>query len=66
MKRVASHVTARALLALPDLSMAKRGAFVVIEGLDRAGKTTQCARLLARVPGAVLLKFPGACARPHA
>lgn len=47
-----------------------RGAFIVIEGLDRSGKTTQAARLFDRIqstttdaaptpPKAVLLKFPG-------
>ncbi len=41
---------------------AKRGAFVVFEGIDRCGKTTQCARLLAaleakRVP-VFQLRFP--------
>lgn len=45
--------------------MSKRGALVVIEGLDRSGKTTQCNRLLARLEAtgirAELIKFPGAC-----
>ena len=40
-----------------------RGAFVVIEGLDRSGKSTQAARLLARLEvaskPAQLIKFPG-------
>jgi len=39
-----------------------RGAFVVIEGLDRSGKSTQAARLLGRLQAASksvqLLKFP--------
>ncbi|KAF9244168.1 thymidylate kinase [Melanogaster broomeanus] len=55
------------------MSPPNRGAFIVIEGLDRSGKSTQAARLLARIqaesspcqPGdsespcsAVLIKFP--------
>ncbi|KAF9779208.1 thymidylate kinase-domain-containing protein [Thelephora terrestris] len=39
-----------------------RGAFIVIEGLDRSGKSTQAARLLERIEAASksvqLLKFP--------
>jgi len=42
-----------------------RGAFIVIEGLDKSGKSTQAARLLERIQSttadtneAVLLKFP--------
>ena len=42
---------------------AKRGAFIVIEGLDRSGKSTQAAALLERLDKngvrAVLQKFPG-------
>jgi dTMP kinase len=45
--------------------MSKRGALVVIEGLDRSGKTTQCARLLAKLEAAgiraELIKLPGEC-----
>ena len=53
-------------------STTTRGAFIVIEGLDKSGKSTQAARLLDRIqssttdvptpqppPKAVLLKFPG-------
>lgn len=45
------------------MSTSRRGAFIVIEGLDRSGKSTQAAALLARlehmnVP-AKLIKFPG-------
>ena len=40
-----------------------RGAFIVIEGLDRSGKSTQATRLLERLRGVSnsvqLLKFPG-------
>ena len=40
-----------------------RGAFIVIEGLDRSGKSTQSARLLERLQATSkpvqLLKFPG-------
>lgn len=43
--------------------MTKRGAFIVIEGLDRSGKSTQAAALLGRLQdsqiSAKLLKFPG-------
>ncbi|GLB43336.1 putative thymidylate kinase [Lyophyllum shimeji] len=42
--------------------MSKRGAFIVIEGLDRSGKSTQTALLLSRLESAripaKLLKFP--------
>ena len=47
---------------------ATRGAFIVIEGLDRSGKSTQVARLVDRVQSAtgsgspfvaIPLKFPG-------
>jgi len=52
------------------MSSPTRGAFIVIEGLDRSGKSTQAARLLDHIatdatarpegspPKAVLLKFP--------
>ncbi|KAG6841185.1 hypothetical protein C0991_000982 [Blastosporella zonata] len=43
--------------------MAKRGLFIVIEGLDRSGKSTQTSLLLDRLEAAgipaQLLKFPG-------
>lgn len=43
-----------------------RGAFIVVEGLDRSGKSTQTAALydrLAREGKSVkLYKFPGGCA----
>jgi dTMP kinase len=43
--------------------MAKRGAFIVIEGLDRSGKSTQTSLLHDRLKDAgesvQLLKFPG-------
>jgi dTMP kinase len=42
--------------------MAKRGAFIVIEGLDRSGKTTQTQRLseyLGKTSKVKLIKFPG-------
>ena len=54
------------------MSPAARGAFIVIEGLDRSGKSTQVARLVDRIQSvttdatssgspfkAVPLKFPG-------
>lgn len=42
--------------------MTQRGAFIVIEGLDRSGKTTQAKLLLdylQRKTNAKLIKFPG-------
>lgn len=43
--------------------MASRGAFIVIEGLDRSGKSTQAAALIKhlqdeKIPSK-LIKFPG-------
>ncbi|KAF8537059.1 thymidylate kinase-domain-containing protein [Trichophaea hybrida] len=35
-----------------------RGALIVIEGLDRAGKSTQCAQLQQRIPNSRIIKFP--------
>ncbi|CAE6513825.1 unnamed protein product [Rhizoctonia solani] len=39
-----------------------RGAFIVIEGLDRSGKSTQCARMVSRIEGqgkaVKSIKFP--------
>jgi adenylylsulfate kinase-like enzyme len=44
-------------------TMSKRGAFIVIEGLDRSGKSTQAAALLRKLQdsqvSAKLIKFPG-------
>jgi len=43
--------------------MAKRGAFILFEGCDRCGKTTQCSRLVdylnSQNKPTRLLKFPG-------
>lgn len=40
-----------------------RGAFIVLEGLDRSGKTTQTAKLVQRIQDegneCKLIKFPG-------
>src|SRR5579862_7111052 len=40
-----------------------RGAFIVLEGLDRSGKTTQTAKLVQRIQSlgkeCKLIKFPG-------
>jgi len=48
---------------LPIAFAMSRGAFIVIEGLDRSGKSTQSARLLERLQATSksvqLLKFPG-------
>ena len=45
------------------ISSAKRGTFIVIEGLDRSGKSTQSSAILARLQtldiAAKLIKFPG-------
>lgn len=38
--------------------MPRRGAFFVFEGLDRAGKTTQAARLCANLPNSYPVRFP--------
>jgi dTMP kinase len=47
--------------ALPT-QISKRGAFVLLEGVDRCGKTTQCARLVQRLVTAGLaataMRFP--------
>jgi dTMP kinase len=49
------------ILQLPEDNKAqpsgKRGAFIVLEGLDRSGKTTQ-ARLLSRLDGVVSIQYP--------
>ena len=41
----------------------KRGAFIVLEGCDRSGKSTQCSRLVSRLNEngikAELARFPG-------
>lgn len=35
-----------------------RGRLIVIEGLDRSGKSTQCELLISALPNATLIKFP--------
>lgn len=40
------------------LNLVMRGKFIVLEGLDRSGKTTQVAKLVERLD-ARLQKFPG-------
>lgn len=41
----------------------KRGALIVLEGVDKAGKTTQCIRLVQALQqsgrAAELMRFPG-------
>jgi len=48
---------------ISPMGMQKRAPFVVIEGLDRSGKTTQISLLHSRLEsmgtGTRLLKFPG-------
>jgi dTMP kinase len=45
--------------------VSKRGAFIVLEGLDRSGKSSQCARLVQTLnaglekPTAKGIRFPG-------
>jgi thymidylate kinase len=49
--------------------MSSRGAFIVIEGLDRSGKSTQAdvlTKKLQAVGQAKLLKFPGLFPHPSA
>jgi dTMP kinase len=47
----------------PVQSSKKRGSFIVIEGLDRSGKSTQAAALFAQCQASnipvKLMKFPG-------
>lgn len=54
---------------MPDDAPNKRAPFIVIEGLDRSGKSTQAAILLARLEAsgipAKLIKFPGEYKQPH-
>lgn len=47
--------------------MSRRGAFIVIEGLDRSGKSTQAdvlTKKLQEIGQAKLLKFPGLLTSP--
>lgn len=43
----------------------KRGAFIVLEGVDRCGKSTQVVKLVERLQAqgfaAEAIRFPGAC-----
>ena len=61
---LASHLLSSPPIPL-SIKMESRGSFIVIEGLDRSGKSTQAERLRARIaetngPDKVkLLKFPG-------
>jgi dTMP kinase len=47
----------------------ERGAFIVLEGLDRSGKTTQTTKLLERIQKTgkpcKLIKFPGILLQKH-
>jgi len=56
--------------AEPPAKRPRRGAFIVFEGLDRSGKSTQVARLVdalnASGTKAVAARFPGALARSSA
>lgn len=65
-----SH-TGRLVPCGPSVAMAsRRGALIVLEGVDRAGKTTQGLRLVTALCAsghrAELLRFPGARARGRA
>lgn len=58
------HVEIQSIgLAKPPIMSLTRGAFIVIEGLDRSGKSTQTARLVERLERegctVKLHKFPG-------
>lgn len=50
-------------MAFPDAAVSKRGLLIVIEGLDRSGKSSQCQRLFDffRLQGQRVryVKFPG-------
>lgn len=35
-----------------------RGALIVLEGMDKTGKTTQCKMLQEKIPNSVLMNFP--------
>ena len=52
------------------MPQATRGALIVIEGLDRAGKSTQCERLCQHLEqqghSVKLLRFPGKQISPSA
>lgn len=66
--QILNHPTSRAETQLrlpvsPPTSLMARGAFIVIEGLDRSGKSTQALRLKERLEvenvRVKLIKFPG-------
>lgn len=40
------------------LSASRHGAFILFEGIDRCGKSTQSAHLAATLPNAELIRFP--------
>jgi dTMP kinase len=48
-----------------DAPQSVRGALIVIEGLDKAGKSTQCARLVENLQkqgrSVLHIRFPGIC-----
>jgi thymidylate kinase len=47
----------------------KRGKLIVFEGLDRAGKTTQCQMLVSALQAegqsVLFMRFPGTCSAQH-
>ena len=47
------------------MATSSRGAFILFEGVDRCGKTTQCSRLVERLKAqghdADFVRFPGVC-----
>ena len=51
-----------------DVKGKKRGAFIVLEGLDRSGKSTQCSKLVSNLEQegipATGIRFPGSLRTP--
>ena len=62
-----SHTAFKHLRKFRD--MARRGALILFEGVDRCGKTTQARKLAealnASEPGALFMRFPGARGAGH-
>lgn len=43
---------------MPEETQPKRGSLILIEGLDRSGKSTQCVKLAEALDNACVLRFP--------